>query len=840
MSWVPEDVLQISPDEAEVQWISILDRPMAPGARQVDFLPVEVILCLMASLVVDHRRFGGSTADRAPTPIPELAELFRRPPTSVLAKLANLDGSRPHGAKYDQEVAERFLSDPPSLLRAYGSVRDGARARDVELRIPEIARLPLLPRWVGTPVSGAMARYALDRWDRISELDQPREVDEAGVEGREGPGDGASEVAQVIPPDRQNDGAQQGGVDPGIDEDRWEIQQRIIEHLVDLSRSTVVPNEVALRVEDLGEDEVGFEDGTWFTALVGLQDFLRLAQPLTGRRSREADTKALAMELGRDAWESLIRPDEPSELSNGGLDALASRLERAVQLRDAFIEEVEAEGASLRAATGAWISAWDDADEEIEAEGSGAILAEADVWPISDIKAHAERGRLNLSPSYQRGDVWPNVDAQILMESILRGIPLPSVILMRTNEGGRSVYEVIDGKQRLTAILRFTGSHPKALEHVNRVAAQERDPSLPDTFRHDYPAFRRRWQELTGSALTSAQERELYFPFKLRTNSVALGGSLAPLQGKYYSQIREMTIHVAGQWHEVGDVFETNSTKYRLPMITYDDSASPQQIHEVFNLYNRQGKHLNAEEIRNARYHKHALMRALLASAGDAQEPLDVAPFLSLKWGELRHLAPALEAYGFGTARYQRTKVLSWIASLLVFDGVLDGRLRQRSTAAHINALMDRLDQDQSDPLRSTRRVEDLMVLVASAVQVHAAADPWGDVFRNSRRTGRWQELQLVASLVGVALAVAVEGEASTLRRLRETSDILWQRSESEWKRPVKTQTTQQWQFIATVAFGILEVLGVDSGAADEALRIRFGSSGVQGLQRSTGRCQAR
>jgi hypothetical protein len=125
------------------------------------------------------------------------------------------------------------------------------------------------------------------------------------------------------------------------------------------------------------------------------------------------------------------------------------------------------------------------------------------------------------------------------------------------------------------------------------------------------------------------------------------------------------------------------------------------------------------------------------------------------------------------------------------------------------------------------------MVLMASAVQVHTAADPWGDVFKNSRRTGRWQELQLVASLVGVALAVAAEGEAVTLQRLRETSDILWQRSESLWKRPVKTQTTQQWQFISTVTLGILDVLGIDPETADDALRVRFGASGVLALRRS-------
>ena len=289
--------------------------------------------------------------------------------------------------------------------------------------------------------------------------------------------------------------------------------------------------------------------------------------------------KSLAIELGQEEWRHLVAADG-SALSEAGLELILQRLERAVQLRDAFVREIEEEGSSARAATGAWLAAWEEAEDEADMSASGTIVAEADVWPISDIKAHAERGRLNLSPSYQRGDVWPNTDAQMLMESILRGIPLPSVILMRTVDHGRSVYEVIDGKQRLTAILRFTASHPTALDHVARVASSSGDAALMGLFRDNYPLFRRRWHELTGTMLTSTRERELYFPFKLRSGSLPLSGPLRALQGKYYSEVKRVTVDVAGRPHEVADIFETNATKYKLPMITGDDSATPQQIHE--------------------------------------------------------------------------------------------------------------------------------------------------------------------------------------------------------------------------------------------------------------------
>jgi putative restriction endonuclease len=58
-----------------------------PGSRQVTFLPVETLLCLAASFVVNAHQFGGATAGRAPEP--SLARLFSRPPSSVLSKMFN-------------------------------------------------------------------------------------------------------------------------------------------------------------------------------------------------------------------------------------------------------------------------------------------------------------------------------------------------------------------------------------------------------------------------------------------------------------------------------------------------------------------------------------------------------------------------------------------------------------------------------------------------------------------------------------------------------------------------------------------------------------------------------
>jgi putative restriction endonuclease len=114
------EYLSISAADARSQWLSMLARgPVAEGRRQVDFVPIETLMCLAASLRVNHRRYGGTTAAQAAEPVPSLARLFSRPNSSVLAKMANLDGSRRNGAKHEIEVAERLLTAPGALAGMY-------------------------------------------------------------------------------------------------------------------------------------------------------------------------------------------------------------------------------------------------------------------------------------------------------------------------------------------------------------------------------------------------------------------------------------------------------------------------------------------------------------------------------------------------------------------------------------------------------------------------------------------------------------------------------------------------------------------------------------------------
>ncbi|GAB3868114.1 HNH endonuclease [Dactylosporangium cerinum] len=124
--------------EARAQWLSIEARTLVAGRRQAVFEPVETLLCLAASLVVDHRRYGGSSNHRAEEPVPTLARLFRRPNSSILAKMANLYGTRSNGGRGEIEAATILLSDSDRLANIYRIIFAAARETGIsELRLPD-------------------------------------------------------------------------------------------------------------------------------------------------------------------------------------------------------------------------------------------------------------------------------------------------------------------------------------------------------------------------------------------------------------------------------------------------------------------------------------------------------------------------------------------------------------------------------------------------------------------------------------------------------------------------------------------------------------------------------
>jgi putative restriction endonuclease len=136
------DYLDLTVGQARQQFRELMRRSPVSSGRQVTFLPVETLLCLAASFLVNHRHFGGSTAHLAPEPVPSLARLFSRPSSSILAKMANLDGSRSHGGKHDVLAGAILRDEPAHFTHVYRTLLSAARVAGInEDRLPDFLGL---------------------------------------------------------------------------------------------------------------------------------------------------------------------------------------------------------------------------------------------------------------------------------------------------------------------------------------------------------------------------------------------------------------------------------------------------------------------------------------------------------------------------------------------------------------------------------------------------------------------------------------------------------------------------------------------------------------------------
>ena len=75
--------------------------------------------------------------------------------------------------------------------------------------------------------------------------------------------------------------------------------------------------------------------------------------------------------------------------------------------------------------------------------------------PISDIKDWVHYNRLELQPDFQRRPVWSAAARIMLIDTILRGIPMPKILVVSSMRDDKTYRVVIDGQQRLRAIIDF-------------------------------------------------------------------------------------------------------------------------------------------------------------------------------------------------------------------------------------------------------------------------------------------------------------------------------------------------------------------------------------------------
>lgn len=84
---------------------------------------------------------------------------------------------------------------------------------------------------------------------------------------------------------------------------------------------------------------------------------------------------------------------------------------------------------------------------------------------IADLRKTSLGGNLVMRPPFQRKLVWNSAQQSYLIDTILKGFPIPELyIQVKTDEDGNEVLYVVDGQQRISTVLAFATENGFALE----------------------------------------------------------------------------------------------------------------------------------------------------------------------------------------------------------------------------------------------------------------------------------------------------------------------------------------------------------------------------------------
>jgi len=160
-------------------------------------------------------------------------------------------------------------------------------------------------------------------------------------------------------------------------------------------------------------------------------------------------------------------------------------------------------------------------------------------------------GQLNLDPAYQRRSVWNDDYRRFYIDTVMRDFPSPAIYLaVEINPGSPTVYHVIDGKQRLESLLRFSRDD----FHLGKYLAGE---GLQDAYFSQLPKL---WQErfvayvLNVEQISDASDTELTDAFDRLNRNVARLNSQELRNARYAGRFISKALDLAAYpfWADAG------------------------------------------------------------------------------------------------------------------------------------------------------------------------------------------------------------------------------------------------------------------------------------------------
>ena len=185
---------------------------------------------------------------------------------------------------------------------------------------------------------------------------------------------------------------------------------------------------------------------------------------------------------------------------------------------------------------------------------------------ISDILEWHREKKLRLNPDFQRRSVWTPAAKVFLIDTILRQLPIPKIyIRTKVNSVTQMSYrEVVDGQQRLRAIIEFASDKIKLSSRTKEFSGLLYS-DLDQEDQENFLAY-----SIGVDQLINANDSEILEIFS-RLNSYTLPLSPAERRHAEYQGDFKWAVREASQrWAELWDKYRIVSVRERLRM--QDDS----------------------------------------------------------------------------------------------------------------------------------------------------------------------------------------------------------------------------------------------------------------------------
>ena len=176
--------------------------------------------------------------------------------------------------------------------------------------------------------------------------------------------------------------------------------------------------------------------------------------------------------------------------------------------------------------------------ERLNEERGRVDVSTADLT-VREVVRMVGDGELNAAPVYQRKFRWSEEDESRLIESLLLGLPIPSVFVASNEDFS---LEIVDGLQRVSTLVHFLAMNDEELEKIGKptplkLKGLEKLQDLHGSGFQDLPAEIQRYFSrlpLRITTLTDKSDVEIRFQLFERLNRGALALSAQEVRTVVY------------------------------------------------------------------------------------------------------------------------------------------------------------------------------------------------------------------------------------------------------------------------------------------------------------------